>query len=218
MSKSFGNVVNPDEIVVKYGADALRIYEMFMGPFDQAIAWSEQGVKGVARFLDRVWALSSKPQIKNQTSEVLVHKTIKKVSDDLKNIKFNTIVSALMTLVNKLEEKEQILADDYEKLLLLLSPFAPHLAEELWQKLGHKTSIFEEPWPEADKKLLKEDKITLVVQVNGRVRDTLEAKAGLSENEARALAISSKKVHNWVSGKEIKKVIFVPNKLINLIV
>lgn len=222
MSKSFGNVVNPDDIVKEYGADALRIYEMFMGPFDQAIAWSINGLKGCHRFLEKFWELVSQDNLSLKSGPKILsslNKLNKKINDDLVAMKFNTTVSAFMEFVNLCQEnKKELGKDAAEKSLILLSPLAPHMAEELWQKLGHKTSIFEEKWPEYDKKLLKEEKITLVVQVNGRVRDTLEAAAGLSQAEAQALAISSEKVHNWLSGKDIKKVIFVPDRLINLIV
>jgi len=218
MSKSFGNVVNPDDIVKKYGADTLRIYEMFMGPFDQAIAWSEQGVKGVARFLGKIWKLNLKPRLKNKNLENLVQKTIQKITNDLENVKFNTAISALMILVNEMEKEESVSADDYEALLILLAPFAPHLAEELWSKLGHTTSVFEEQWPEFDPKLIKEDRITLVVQINGKVRDTIEVKADISEREARELTLSRKKVKNYILDKEIKKVFFVKGKLINIVI
>jgi len=237
MSKSFGNIINPDDTIKQYGADTLRVYEMFMGPFDQAIAWNTQGVKGVFRFLNRVWKLQEK--IKNQKSKIkntnqnskldrLLHKTIKKVSEDLENCKFNTAVSALMILTNELEKQEKISLNHYSKFLILLAPFAPHITEELWRQLGpastkssagkHQDSIHDEKWPKYDSELIKEEMITLIIQVNGRVRDKIEVEVNISEEKAKELVISSKKVQKWISGKEIKKVIFVPRKLINIVI
>ena len=237
MSKSFGNIINPDDTIKQYGADTLRVYEMFMGPFDQAIAWNTQGVKGVFRFLNRVWKLQEK--IKNQKSKIkntnqnskldrLLHKTIKKVSEDLENCKFNTAVSALMILTNELEKQEKISLNHYSKFLILLAPFAPHITEELWRQLGpastkssagkHQDSIHDEKWPKYDSELIKEEMITLIIQVNGRVRDKIEVEVNISEEKAKELVISSKKVQKWISGKEIKKIIFVPRKLINIVI
>ena len=232
MSKSFGNVINPDEIIKEYGADALRVYEMFMGPFDQAISWSAQGVKGVRRFLERFWrlVLECKGQKKSGVEiEKAVHKLNKKIDEDLEAMKFNTAISAFMEFVNLcLKEKEKVGKDVLERAVILISPFAPHLAEELWQELSsasasvsadkHKDSIFKQKWPEYDPRLIKEEFITLVIQVNGRVRDKIEVETGISEEKAKELALLSKKVQNWISGKEIKKVIFVPEKLINIVI
>jgi leucyl-tRNA synthetase len=222
MSKSFGNVINPDDIVKDFGADTLRIYEMFMGPYDQAISWSTQGVKGVRRFLEKVWKLVSEfPNTKESSPEILraLHKLNKKIDEDLETTKFNTIIAAFMEFVNLAQEnKEKISKEVIERFLILLSPFAPHLSEELWQKLGHQKSIFETKWPKPDPKLIKEEIITLVIQVNGRVRDKVEVEADISEEKARELAISRKKVKNWVEGKKIKKIIFIPGKLINIVI
>ncbi len=244
MSKSFGNVINPDEIIKKYGADTLRLYEMFMGPFDQAIAWNENGVKGVYRFLNKTWKYVSISIDENfkwidssyERTERFLHKTIKKITDDIEKTKFNTAVSSLMELMNFLgkeypNEKDPVATsyiflgkEDLEKFLILLSPFAPHIAEELWSSLAkisddkkYKESIFLQPWPKPDAELIKKETATLVIQVNGRVRDKIEVQADISEAEARDLAISRQKVKNWISGKEVKKVIFVPNKLINIV-
>ena len=222
MSKSFGNVINPDDIVEKYGADTLRIYEMFMGPFGEAIAWNTQGVKGVYRFLEKVWKLvSENTELKESSLEILkaLHKLNKKIDEDLKVAKFNTVVAAFMEFINLCrEKKEEVGRNTIEKTLILLSPFAPHLSEELWQKIGHKESIFFKKWPKPDPKLIKEDVVTLVVQVNGRVRDKIEAAADISEEEANKLAMSRQNMRKWIGDKKIKKVIFVPGKLINFVV
>ena len=222
MSKSFGNIISPEEIIQKYGTDTLRLYEMFMGPFDQAIAWNDQGVKGVHRFLERVWNLVSE-SIDNKKSGTktlkALHKLNKKIDNDLEAMKFNTIVAAFMEFVNLAwDNKEELGKEAIEKLLILFSPFAPHISEELWHKLGHKESICKEKWPKYDAKLVKDETITLIVQINGRVRDKVEVGADISEEEAKELAISQEKIKNWIEGKEIKKVIFVPGKLINIVI
>jgi len=222
MSKSFGNVVNPDDIIKSFGADTLRIYEMFMGPFDQAINWNTQGVRGVYRFLDKVWKLHYKvdldSKVKNQELERLVHKTIKKIDEDLESFKFNTAVSALMILANSLEKEEKISSVYYSLFLILLAPFAPHATEELWSNLGNKGSVHKQVWPKYDKKLIKDETITLIVQVNGRVRDKIAVEADISEEKAKELAISSQNVKKWIQNKEIKKVIFIPRRLINIVI
>jgi len=198
---------------------------MFMGPFDQQIAWSTQGVKGVNRFLKRVWQLVS-GRFKNYETRTRniniireIHKLNKRVSEDLEKMKFNTAIAAFMEFVNFASENSKDIGRDIiERFLILLSPFAPHITEELWCNLGHKDSIHQQKWPKYEPKLVKEEMITLVIQINGKVRDKIEVKAAVSEKEAKELAISSKKVQKWISGKEIKKVIFVPGKLINLVI
>ncbi len=222
MSKSRGNVINPDEIIEKYGADTLRLYEMFMGPFNETVAWSTQGIMGQRRFLERVWRLKSKvnqrSRITNHGLQNLLHKTIKKVTEDIENFRFNTAISALMILTNEFEKAKELPAISYQTLLKLLAPLAPHIAEELWQKLGHKKSIFFEKWPRYNPELIKEEKVTLVIQVNGKVRDKIEIEHSFSEKEAKDLALGREKVKRWIEGKEIKKVIFVPGKLINFVI
>jgi len=225
MSKSKGNVVTPDHIIKKFGADTMRLYELFMGPADQATEWSDKGVIGCYRFLNKVWNLSSKVNyesgMKNDADkslEKLIHKTIKKVTEDIENFRFNTATSALMILTNGMERQENLQTSDFRLLTLLLSPMAPHISEELWQKLGNKKSIFLEKWPKYIPKLIEEKVITLIIQVNGKVRDKIEVEADISEEKAKELAFSQKKVKNWIEGKEIKKVIFVPGKLINIVI
>jgi leucyl-tRNA synthetase len=222
MSKSKGNVVTPEYIFEKFGADTMRLYELFIGPADQATEWSDKGVTGCFRFLNKVWNLqkkviSHKSKVKSEL-ERLVHKTIKKVTEDIENFRFNTAVSALMILVNELEKAKELSVISYQSLIKLLAPMAPHLAEEIWQKLGGKKSIFLEKWPKYNPELVKEEVITLIIQVNGKVRDKIEVEADISEEKARELAISREKVQKWIGGKEIKKVIFVPGKLINIVI
>jgi len=193
-----------------------------MGPFDQAISWNEDGVKGVYRFLEKTWKLvlsCSKNKESDGEMKREINKLNKKVDEDMEATKFNTIVAAFMEFINLAQGKEEKAGKDtLEKLLILLSPFAPHISEELWSHLGHKKSILSESWPKPDANLIREDKITLIIQVNGKVRGQVEAKAGMSEEEAKTLAISQEKVQNWIAGKEIKKVIFVPEKLINIVI
>ncbi|MFH0776203.1 MAG: leucine--tRNA ligase, partial [Patescibacteria group bacterium] len=218
MSKSRGNVVNPDEIVANFGADTLRLYEMFIGPFDQAAAWSTGGVAGVRKFLEKVWRLFEKIKDKeNPDLEKTLHKTIQKVSSDIAQKHFNTAISALMIFVNEATAVglAQKLAEDF---LRILAPFAPHLAEELWEKLGHKNSIHLETWPTFDPALVKDETITLAVSVNGKLRDTISVPAEISKDDAIAVAKSSEKIQKWLEGKAIRKEIFVPGKMVNFVV
>ncbi|MFC1622743.1 class I tRNA ligase family protein, partial [Patescibacteria group bacterium] len=227
MSKSKGNVINPDEYISKYGADTVRLYEMFMGPFDQSIAWDIKGVVGVHRFLEKVWKQYSmgKESIislsAEKNKEVAINKLIKKISNDIENMKFNTAISSMMEFVGQggLErEKDEDRKNVRENFVKLLSPFAPHLTEELWEKLGHKDSIMKENWPEYDEKYLVEDEITLAVQVNGKVRCEIVVPADISEKDAQAKAVESENIQKWLDGKEPKKVIYIKNKLVSIVV
>ncbi len=229
MSKSKGNVVNPDEIVKNYGADTLRLYEMFMGPFDQAIPWNPESMIGVRRFLEKIWRLQRNSNLDTRCPsslghrvsklEALIHKTVKKVGEDIEEMKFNTAISQMMILVNEMEKQEKISSDDYSTLIALLSPFAPHIAEELWQGvLGHENSIHLAPWPEYDPEKIKEKTFKLIVQINGKTRDLFEARVGISEEEAKALTLERENVKKWIrDNNDIKKIIFVPDKIINII-
>jgi len=222
MSKRWGNVINPDDVIREFGADSFRLYEMFMGPFSQSVNWSTKGVVGMRRFLERVWQLNDKCQINvksmsNDKLERLIHKTIKKVGEDIEEFKFNTAISALMILSNEFEKSEKVPKNSFEKFLILLSPFAPHIAEDLWYNLGNKKSIFFESWPKYDLKLVKEEEIELVIQINGKVKDKIKVAADISEEEARKLALASEKIKKVIEGKEIKKVIFVKGRLINIV-
>jgi len=223
MSKSFGNVINPDEIVKQFGADTLRMYEMFMGPFDQMISWNTQGIIGLSRFLNRIWQLKEKVKINKKIScpakcEVLLHKSIKKISEDLDGMKFNTAVSQLMILANDFETYEKLPISIFEIFLKLLAPFAPFIAEELWEKLGHKKSIHLEKWPEYNPSLVEEDKFELVIQINGRVRDKISVSRKITEEEAGELAVSQEKIKSWLKGKKTVKMIYIPGRLINIVV
>ncbi len=221
MSKSKGNVLNPDDVVKQYGADTLRVYEMFMGPFDQAIAWDTKGVRGVYRFLQKTYKLQFKVQsakCKVNELEKLLHKTIKKASEDIEAMKFNTAVSALMILVNEMEKEKEIPKDIFEKFLLILSPFAPYIAEELWGEGEKKESIFLQEWPKYDENLIQEKVAKIIVQINGKVRGMVEIERDAVEQDVLKLAKSDQKTSKWLSEKEIKKVVFVPNKLINFVI
>jgi leucyl-tRNA synthetase len=222
MSKSKGNVISPDSIIKGQGSDALRVYELFMGPFDQAIAWSTQSVKGVRRFLERVYNLVAENGQNDQNSlesQRAVHKLNKKISQDIASMKFNTAVSAFMEFINFAEaNKNSLSKSDWEIFLILLSPFAPHLAEELWQKIGNQGSIFQQKWPVFDPALAQAQKINLILQVNGRMRDKIEADPEISEEEARKLALASQKIQGWLSGQEPKQIIFVKGRLINIVI
>jgi len=219
MSKSKGNVLNPDDIVDTYGADTLRVYEMFMGPFDQSVAWSTESIIGPRRFLERVWKLKENLNSKNENSklEQSLHKTIKKVSEDIESFDFNTAISQMMIFVNE-AEKEGFVKKQYEAFLKILAPFTPHISEELWEELGNKKSIHLEPWPKYDEKKIKEETATIAVQVNGKIRGTFDCPAGLDEEEIKKRAVSLPNVKKWTEGKEIKKIIVVPNKLVSLVV
>ena len=219
MSKRWGNVVNPDEVVNNVGADTLRVYEMFMGPFEQEIAWSTDNMVGSRRFLERVWKLQTKISESinpNKDFEILIHKTIKKITDDIINFNFNTAISAFMILLNT-AEKVELSKLNYELFLKLLAPFAPHLTEEIWSNLGYKKSIHLEAWPEYDpNKLLLENK-TVVIQINGKPRATLEVKNDAEQNEVETLAKAIPEVSKWIIDKKIIKVIFIKNKVLSII-
>ena len=227
MSKSFGNIINPDDIVKKYGADTLRVYEMFMGPFDQAIAWNTNGVEGAYRFLNKLWDFVIGQTDKSKTdgdSLTKINKTIKKISEDIENFKFNTAISSLMELLNFFRgeefqsKKRGIGKEDLKKILIIIYPFAPHIAEELWEKSGCKKSISFEKWPKADPKFLEEETFELVIQINGKMRDKIKVLMNISEEEARGLTLEREIVKKRRQGKEVKKIIFVKNKLINIVV
>ena len=223
MSKSRGNVVNPDDVVKEHGADTFRLYEMFMGPFDQAISWDTKGVVGVRRFLERVWNIfreyeTDNLQQENKAVEILLNQTIKKVSEDIEAMKFNTAVSSLMILANKLIEVKTTNQKILEKFLILLSPFAPHITEELWQKLGHQASLLKVKWPEADQSKLKDEEVEMVVQVNGKVRAKIKLPSDISEAAAIKVAQADPNIQKYLAGQTIKKTVFVPGRLISLVV
>ena len=222
MSKSKGNVINPDTIVKQYGADTLRLYEMFMGPFEQMIPWDTKGVVGCRRFIEKVYNLSTKkiaPARGDEGLRKVLHKTIKKVSEDVELMKFNTSVSSMMEFVNAWQVSEVGLdKKDFPDFLKILSPFAPHLSEELWDLAGFEEMCCQQKWPKYDEKLIEEQKILLIVQINGKVRDKIEAKFGITQKEAEKLVFKSEKIKVLVGENKPIKIVFVPNKLINIVV
>lgn len=224
MSKSKGNVINPDAIVKEYGADTLRLYEMFMGPFEQMIPWDAKGIVGCRRLIEKVWKLSEKVQtlnakISNAELKKLLHKTIKKVEADVENLKFNTAVSSIMEFINAWQTSTDSLdRKDFSDFLKIFSPFAPHICEELWKKEGFPGICCEQKWPKVDEKIIQEKNVVLIVQVNGKVRDKIEAKAGISQSQAEKIILSSEKIKALIGALEVKKFIFIPDKLINIVI
>src|SRR3989338_8228792 len=250
MSKRWDNVINPDDIVERFGADTLRVYEMFMGPFSDSIAWNSDNLMGAKRFLEKVWRIFSKTQsIENKTQiksnpltcgqntnkilEKLLHQTIKKVTEDIENFKFNTAISSLMIFINELQKEQKNIStykfmnankvryfsfqDLNSKFLLLLAPFAPHLAEELWNKLGNKQSIHLEAWPKYNKSLILEEKVNIIVQVNGKTRAIISIDKDANENVVKKIALQNENIKKWVSNDLAIKTIFARNKIINFI-
>ena len=220
MSKSRGNVVNPDEIVDTYGADTMRLYEMFLGDFEKAAPWSSNSIKGCKRFLDRTWALFD--QVKpgdtySETHEVLMHRTIKKVTEDIENLKQNTAIAAMMTMLNEFYDKGVNRAE-YKTFLTLLNPFAPHITEELWQMLGETSLLSLEAWPAYEESKTVEQSIRIAVQVNGKMKNTIELPMDCEEEPAIAAALADEKVAKAVEGMQIVKKIYRKNKIINLVV
>ncbi|NOX90660.1 MAG: leucine--tRNA ligase [Calditrichaeota bacterium] len=230
MSKSRGNVINPDQIVKGFGADSLRLYEMFMGPLKDMKSWSMKGVEGVHRFLNRVWRLliddetdTLHPMLTDDepTSDQLrvLHQTIKKVTSDIEELQFNTAIAQMMIFINEAYKWSSRPKSVMEKFILLLHPFAPHICEELWQRLGHNQSLTFEPWPQYNEEFLKEDTVEIVLQINGRVRATMEVPIELSKNreELQEKALRTEAVKKRLEGKTIRKVIVVPGKLVNIV-
>ncbi|HOI59744.1 MAG TPA: leucine--tRNA ligase [Candidatus Pacearchaeota archaeon] len=223
MSKSKGNTVSSEDIINEYGVDTLRVYEMFMGPFFDAIAWNMQGVKGVSRFLNRFWDLCIEFRDNNTESskDILREENIliKKVTEDLEEMKFNTAIASFMEFLNFAEKKKkEISKRTIENILKIFYPFTPHMVEELWSVLGNEKYIHTEKWPQYKEDLIVKDKIELVIQINGKVRDKIEVDASLSKDELEKIALNSEKVIKWIEGKEIKKLIFIPPKLISIVI
>jgi leucyl-tRNA synthetase len=229
MSKSRGNVVNPDKVIADYGADSMRLYEMFMGPLEAIKPWSMQGVEGVHRFLQRAWRViidEDTGELAEQVKEAeadeetlrLLNQTIKKVGDDIESFGFNTAISAMMIFVNHLNKQTVRPKAVIEKFVLILAPFAPHIAEELWEKLGHTESLAYEPWPEYDKELIKEKEIELAVQVNGKIKDRIVVSVEADEEQIKQKALTCEKVVAALAGKEPKKIIVIKSRLVNIVV
>ena len=221
MSKSKGNVVNPDDVVKEYGADTLRLYEMFVGDFEKAAPWQENGIKGCKRFLDRVWAMQEKVVPGDEYSDKLrasMHKTIKKVSEDIETLKFNTAIATMMGLLNEIDAAGSLTRADYRTLLILLNPFAPHITEELYQVMGYEGVLNEQKWVEYDEKLCVEDSVEIVVQVNGKVKARFNAPVDCAKEELENLAFELPEIKALTDGKTVVKKIAVPNKLVNIVV
>ncbi len=220
MSKSRGNVVNPDEIVDTYGADTMRLYEMFIGDFEKAAPWSPKSIKGCRRFLERVWSLAEKVQDGDEYSkehEALMHRTIKKVGEDADNLKANTAIAALMTMLNEFYDKGVNKAE-YKTFLALLNPFAPHITEELWQQLGETGLLSVAPWPQYDESKTVESTVEMAVQVNGKLKGTIKLAADADKQAAIDAALAEEKVQHAIEGKQIVKQIVVPGKIVNIVV
>ncbi|MCO7136256.1 leucine--tRNA ligase [[Clostridium] leptum] len=220
MSKSRGNVVNPDEIVNQYGADTMRLYEMFIGDFEKSAPWSSKSIKGCKRFLDRIWDLQEciveggiRPELERN-----FHKTIKKVTIDIENLKMNTAIAAMMALLNDISDTGSITKEEFRTLLLLLNPFAPHITEELWQLVGFGGMVTSQTWPTYDESKCVDDTVEIVLQINGKVRNRLVIPADISKEDAIAAAKQDDKIASQIEGKTIVKEIYVPKKLVNLVV
>jgi leucyl-tRNA synthetase len=244
MSKSKGNVITPDEIAARYGADSLRVYELFVAPMTDSIQWSEDGINGMYRFLSRTYRLVQDHQgrydpqwRKTDRQEMLVqdedrniarktHQTIRKVTEDIESLDFNTAVAALMELMNELSKYGRTLTHDgpsaalsegMEMLVLLLAPMAPHVADELWEQLGHEGFTATQPWPEYDADIAKADEITVVIQVNGKLRDRISVAPETAKEDLEALALASPKVRTHLEDKSVRKVIVVQDRLVNIV-
>ena len=224
MSKSGGNVIDPDDLVEKYGADTIRIYLCFMGEYSQGGPWNPKGINGIKRFLDGIWNKISnikyqisKSQSENEELRRLLHQTIKKVGEDIENFRFNTAISALMILWNELKN-QNFAKDTAEIFLKLLSPFAPHFTEELWGKFGNKKSIHLENWPQYNEKFIKTEEYILVIQINGKMRDKIMVSKKIDRSQIEKLALGREAIKKYIANKEIKKIVFVPDKLINIVI
>ncbi len=228
MSKSRGNVINPDEVIAQWGADAMRLYELFMGPFDKGAPWSTDGIAGVHRFLQRAWRLIVADEAGerlrglaadegSEAQQRLLARTIQGVTQDVEALQFNTAISKLMVFAREIAKQAPPPRAAAEAFVLLLAPFAPHLAEELWERLGHRESLARAPWPEADARLLETALVDLVVQVNGKRRDEIRVPAGAGEAEIRAAALAAENVKKHLAGREPKQVVIVPGRLVNVV-
>jgi len=228
MSKSRGNVVNPDDVIARQGADSLRLYLMFLGPLERDKPWNTHGIEGVRRFLDRTWRLyfddedELQPQVRDvvpgEESLRILHRTIDAVTTMTEDLRFNTAISQMMVFVNEMTNLEVRPRSVLEQFVLLISPYAPHLAEEIWSRLGHSDTLAYEAWPTADPRYLVDDTVTVVVQVNGKLRDQVDAPADISEDDIRQLVTDREKLRPWLEGKQVVKFIYVPGKLVNLVV
>ncbi|KAF0336828.1 leucine--tRNA ligase [Pediococcus acidilactici] len=226
MSKSKGNVVNPDDIVERFGADTLRLYEMFMGPLTESVAWSEEGLNGSRKWIERVWRLmiDDNNHLRDQITMINDHKldliynqTVKKVTEDYENMRFNTAISQMMVFVNEAYKADALPMVYMEGLVKLLSPIIPHVAEEIWQIMGHDETITYETWPTYDESKLVQDTVQVILQVNGKVRSKVEVEKDLDQAELEKIALADERIQQWTAEKDIKKVIVIPNKIVNIV-
>jgi len=218
MSKSRGNIVDPDSMIKDYGADALRLFILFAAPPETELEWDERGLEGAFRFLNRVWRIQDNLKAKAD-QEVLksLHKTIKKVSADFNEFKFNTAIASFMELTNVIYQQGAD-KDVFSKLVIMLSPIVPHFAEEVWEILGNKESIFKAVWPKYDPGLLVEKNVELVIQINGKVRSKIEVSSDISEEQLKELVQKDEKLIPWLEGHSPKKIIIIPQKLVNIVI
>lgn len=227
MSKSKGNVVNPDDIVKSHGADSLRLYEMFMGPLDSSKPWSTNGLDGSRRFLDRIWRLfvteegTLSPKVSDTSSdnmEKAYHQTVKKVTEDYEAMHYNTAISQMMVFINEGYKAEKISKEYVEGFIKLISPIVPHISEELWSILGHEGSVAYESWPTFDESKLVDNEVEIPVQIKGKVRAKLVVSKDATKDELEALALASEQVQQWIDGNEVKKIIAIPGKMVNIVI
>lgn len=219
------NVVNPDDIVERYGADTLRLYEMFLGPLEQSKPWDTNGIDGVNRYLKKLWGHFYKNDVLNVTDTPAtpenlktLHKLIKKVSNDIENFSYNTSISAFMIALSELSQQKCTSREVLEQYLILLAPFAPHITEELWHAMGNTTTICDAPWPEYNEEYMKESTVKMAVSFNGKARYTIEVPANMPSAEVEKVALSHEGASKWTEGKTVRKVIVVPGKIVNIVV
>jgi len=222
MSKSRGNVINPDDVVATYGADVFRLYEMFIGPFDQAAAWDTKGIAGIDRFIKKIWKTFTEGKIVerklNRNEARLIHYTIKKVGNDIETLDLNTAISQMMICINELSRLTEIPKEAAIAFIKIISPFAPHIAEELWEKLGFKTPVSTAEWPQYSEELAKAEEVEILVQINGKPKMRFSTKSGLSKDELIKIALENEEVKSVLQGKNILKSIAVPDRLVNIVV
>ncbi len=220
MSKRWGNVINPDDVVNDMGADTMRVYESFMGPFEAHLPWSIDGIAGSRRFIERVWNMQSKVGNAKTSVELekVIHKTIKKVTDDIANFSFNTAISAMMICINEIDKVGSVHVNEFKMLLQILAPFAPHMTDELWEQLGEKKSIHIAPWPMFDPKKIIDDTVTIGIQINGKVRSEITLELNATLEQVQEIVLNVPEVQKWIEGKQVKKFIYVPGKIISIVI
>ncbi|MCL2740903.1 MAG: class I tRNA ligase family protein, partial [Oscillospiraceae bacterium] len=219
MSKSRGNVILPDDVIAEYGADTFRMYEMFLGAYDQPIPWSTAGIKGCRRFIERIWkAASMVVGDEGRQREGMVHKAIKKISLDMERMKFNTAISAAMTAFNEIYESGYVTRSEFGTMLRLMNPIAPHVTEELWERLGYGGRLYAQAWPEWDESKVRSDEVEVAVQVNGRLKCTVTVPAGSGEDEVREAAMGARAVMAALDGRTVVREVYVEGKIMNFVV